>query len=98
MQLKIAMANLFVSAKPAEDGTVNNEIRYQAGTNGQVIMWRWDNNYAEWVGHCIAPSVAAGDPDGTVVSDCKNQIYIATGLGKIYRSPGEGSTSWTALT
>jgi hypothetical protein len=97
MDLTESIAELLVSVKPAEDGTENNEIRYQVGGDGQIIMWRWDSNNLEWVGHCIAPSVAAGDPGGTVVSDCVNQIYIATASLTIYRSTSEGGTSWQAL-
>jgi hypothetical protein len=57
MKLTEAIAELFVSGTPAQDGTVANEFRFSK-SGSIVTMWIWDGT--TWTGYALNSSSGGG--------------------------------------
>jgi hypothetical protein len=71
------------------------QVRIQIGADGRVNLWRWTG--IEWKGHCLAPALGSGNPQGVVPSDFIYQIYLDTSNNctpYFSTSPLIGATSW----
>lgn len=95
-KLSVATADLFAPAKPTIDGDVLHETRYYVGPDREVIMWLWDG--LDWIGHCLSPSFASGNPSGSKMSACVNHLHVDTSNQKFYRATAANSDgNWVEI-
>lgn len=94
MLLNKAMADLLVTTKPVEPGTVVGEMKISLSP--RAVIWTWDAS--DWSGTPIAPILYSANPDSNLVSDCLGQLCINTSNNTLYRSTAANSTTWALIT